>query len=1026
MRWLALILVVALCISVLAIPAHAVQGAGAYVYSIQGLTVKNNGGTTVYTGSNANDAIQWALNHLTTGRQIKQEVYLVGSFTLNAPIVLSSYTILEVASGGTLTMANGITGFMLTASNKNNIDILGGEWNGNRAGRAASSDNLMFYFLSCIHMTISNLEMHDSPNDNIDCEACSQVIVSFVHGHDSNNNGCAMNFCSNCVVENNHFEDLGSGSYFYCEDDGIVQHIDYNIIRGNLVERTVQTGLSISLRGMEDTGIGNVLENNTCIDCGTDGGHTGINLGWSDAGGIRMAQSCLVQYNDISETGSYPGGMGGGINCVARNSIVTQNTVTDIVDMAIYVSGNNNTISYNTLSGVTTVFYPGIEIEDGDCNQIVHNSISDCPSGVGIYATLTAGSNYNHINSNAFNTIAQYGIVIHNAGDTGTVVDGNTFVSSPTIDDSGTGTIYSSSLLTGFRVNGVHIMLDGRVTWTTYSGVDETTALIFAVYAYCNGHTADWGKNMNFPFATTSSSVAQLTVNNLTQLWYAYFWFCDYYNMRIVRIGVADAWGSQIMYEAWLNHRGAFFQVLDEMTKQASIRGIYIELVLSGTQGYPAYNYGGTGDVWTHSHAAGTAYQNMYLYQKDVIQHFNSSAYNRAIFAFDAFNEPDHNIMDTNYWHGDMAKFSAWATNMASDLCPQSPHIVDMGVADGGYLFTFGQTNFNLATGNTGFDICHRHYYASNTDHNNFDQPHSWANDAGKPLLWGEIGNTANYPPVRYTYAETRISYNRDAAWISMVMIGTSGYPYTGAYPIGENNTPPPIISPSISISASRTNGIKPLDVQFISSVINGQAPFTYSWSFGDGNTSTQAFPLHVYPNAGNYTAFCQVSGGGTGTSNAVLIHVSNPADPPPPPPPAPTIIINADHLSGSRSLTVHFQSVVANGQAPYTYNWVFGDGSASTSANPTHIYVTIGTFHAHASVYGGGSGNSNTLTITVLPPSTNDPNGTLIIVDPIPPSPSPVPGTNTTSVWNFMGAITVFFPVLLLMVLMMAVIKKD
>lgn len=35
---------------------------------------------------------------------------------------------------------------------------------------------------------------------------------------------------------------------------------------------------------------------------------------------------------------------------------------------------------------------------------------------------------------------------------------------------------------------------------------------------------------------------------------------------------------------------------------------------------------------------------------------------------------------------------------------------------------------------------------------------------------------------------------------------------------------------------------------------VTGQAPFTYLWSFGDNNTSTQAYPTHNYANAGQYT----------------------------------------------------------------------------------------------------------------------------------------------------------------------------
>ncbi|MCG8313900.1 MAG: endonuclease/exonuclease/phosphatase family protein [Pseudomonadales bacterium] len=43
-------------------------------------------------------------------------------------------------------------------------------------------------------------------------------------------------------------------------------------------------------------------------------------------------------------------------------------------------------------------------------------------------------------------------------------------------------------------------------------------------------------------------------------------------------------------------------------------------------------------------------------------------------------------------------------------------------------------------------------------------------------------------------------------------------------------------------------------DVVFLANVVNGVEPLAYAWDFGDGNTSTEAQPAHVYAAAGNYT----------------------------------------------------------------------------------------------------------------------------------------------------------------------------
>ena len=70
--------------------------------------------------------------------------------------------------------------------------------------------------------------------------------------------------------------------------------------------------------------------------------------------------------------------------------------------------------------------------------------------------------------------------------------------------------------------------------------------------------------------------------------------------------------------------------------------------------------------------------------------------------------------------------------------------------------------------------------------------------------------------------------------------------------------------APVVSASGNPTSGSTPLQVSFSSagsSDPEGQ-PLTYSWSFGDGTTSTAANPSHTYPTAGTYQARLTVSDG--------------------------------------------------------------------------------------------------------------------------------------------------------------------
>ena len=84
-----------------------------------------------------------------------------------------------------------------------------------------------------------------------------------------------------------------------------------------------------------------------------------------------------------------------------------------------------------------------------------------------------------------------------------------------------------------------------------------------------------------------------------------------------------------------------------------------------------------------------------------------------------------------------------------------------------------------------------------------------------------------------------------------------------------QSNQPPVAVA-----SANPTSGPTPLAVNFSSagsSDPEGQ-PLTYSWTFGDGGTSTAANPAHTYTQAGQYTVRLSVSDGVTTTLAAPLV----------------------------------------------------------------------------------------------------------------------------------------------------------
>lgn len=53
-----------------------------------------------------------------------------------------------------------------------------------------------------------------------------------------------------------------------------------------------------------------------------------------------------------------------------------------------------------------------------------------------------------------------------------------------------------------------------------------------------------------------------------------------------------------------------------------------------------------------------------------------------------------------------------------------------------------------------------------------------------------------------------------------------------------------------------------------------GPAPLTFLWDFGDGTTSTNANPTHVYTNASAYRVSLTVSDGVDAATDFIVVHV--------------------------------------------------------------------------------------------------------------------------------------------------------
>jgi PKD repeat protein len=141
-------------------------------------------------------------------------------------------------------------------------------------------------------------------------------------------------------------------------------------------------------------------------------------------------------------------------------------------------------------------------------------------------------------------------------------------------------------------------------------------------------------------------------------------------------------------------------------------------------------------------------------------------------------------------------------------------------------------------------------------------------------------------------------------------------------------------ITPTAGLIASFTgdplSGNANLAVQFTDTSLG--LPTSWDWDFGDGYTSTEQNPIHVYETAGIYSVTLEVHNSLADNSHIEIDYITVNL----------TCNFYAINRIGSANLAVSFYDASIGN--PDTWDWDFGDGSThSTEQNPTHTYTSPG-----------------------------------------------------------------------------------
>jgi|LAHU01.1.fsa_nt_gb PKD repeat protein len=136
-------------------------------------------------------------------------------------------------------------------------------------------------------------------------------------------------------------------------------------------------------------------------------------------------------------------------------------------------------------------------------------------------------------------------------------------------------------------------------------------------------------------------------------------------------------------------------------------------------------------------------------------------------------------------------------------------------------------------------------------------------------------------------------------------------------------------VYPDADFIAVPQSGIYPLTVQFTDTSTGN--PNSWSWEFGDGQTSTVQNPTHVYTSIGAYTVTLTVSRAGLSDTEQKtnFIFVNTPPRPLRANINGKTSFFSVDRIVGTAPFTATFYPYPSRLQKETTYTWDFGDGSA-------------------------------------------------------------------------------------------------
>jgi PKD repeat protein len=172
-------------------------------------------------------------------------------------------------------------------------------------------------------------------------------------------------------------------------------------------------------------------------------------------------------------------------------------------------------------------------------------------------------------------------------------------------------------------------------------------------------------------------------------------------------------------------------------------------------------------------------------------------------------------------------------------------------------------------------------------------------------------GNTSTQQNVPHSYIAPGV-YN-----VCLIAENTCGY----------NDTICQTVTICDTVISNYTANANALSLDFTDNSTGGNS---WAWDFGDGTTSTSQNPSHTYAAAGSYNV-CLITTNACGDADTIcnFFDICE----------LPLAAFN----SSVNALTIIFTD---QSSSSTTWAWDFGDGTTSTSQNPSHTYATAGSYN--------------------------------------------------------------------------------